>query len=60
MQLGMTAAEVLLEGDFEEPTVFVSESAWSSFFFDVAWDSTVMVIDAKRRRLDVLLAKDTD
>jgi hypothetical protein len=60
MQLGLTAAEVLLEGDFEEPTVFVSESAWSSFFFDVAWDYTVMVIDAKRRRIEVLLATDTD
>lgn len=60
MRLGLAAAEVLLDGDFDGPGVFVSESAWSSFFFDVAWDYTVLVIDAKRRRIDVLLATDTD
>ena len=60
MRLGLEAAEVLLEGDFERSTVFVSESSWSSYFFDVAWDLTVVVVDAKRRRIDVLMATDTD
>lgn len=60
MRLGLEAAEVLLAGDFEEPRVFVSQTAWSRFFHDVAWDYTWLVIEPRRRRIDVLLATDTD
>jgi hypothetical protein len=58
--LSSAAAEVLVAGDFDGAMVFISEAAWSEFFHDVAWDYTWLVVQPGRRRIEVLLATDTD
>ncbi|RZI56927.1 MAG: hypothetical protein EOP37_22325 [Rubrivivax sp.] len=60
MGLATNAAAFLLGGDFEESKVFVAHSAWSAFFFDVAWDYTCLVIQPANRKIHVVLATDTD
>lgn len=60
MELGYAAAEALLAEDFETPQVFVSNVAWSSFFCDVAWDYSLVVVRPADRHIEVLLATDTD
>jgi hypothetical protein len=50
-----------LSSDAHKPSwslALLSESAWSDFFFDVAWD--VSVIAVERPSITVLLATDTD
>ncbi len=60
LELGHAAAEALLAEDFETPQVFVSNVAWSSFFCDVAWDYSWVIVRPADRRIEVLLATDTD
>ncbi len=54
------AAESLLAGDFESPRVFVSCLPWSTFFYDVAWDYTWLIIRPSAKRIEVVMATDTD
>jgi hypothetical protein len=60
MKIADQAAESLLAGDFESPLVFVSGLPWSSFFYDVAWDYTWLILRPGDRRIEVILATDTD
>ena len=60
LELGHAAAEALLAEDFETPHVFLSNVAWSSFFCDVAWDYSWVIVRPADRRIEVLLATDTD
>lgn len=60
MELATAAAEAMLGGDFENTQVFIAHEAWSSFFCDVAWDYTCLVVQPDRRRIEVILATDTD
>lgn len=59
-RLGDGAAGEMVCDDYESTPVFMANVAWSDFFMDVAWDSTWVVIDAKRRLVHVILATDTD
>jgi len=60
MEVAGLAVESLLAGDFETPHVFVSYLPWSSFFYDVAWDYTWLIIRPAHSRIEVILATDTD
>jgi hypothetical protein len=60
MELATAVAEAMLGGDFDNTQVFVAHEAWSSFFYDVAWDYTCLVVHPSRRRIEVILATDTD
>ncbi len=54
----MGCAEAMMEG--EVGAVLIANTAWCDFFFDVAWDRTVVAVLPKQRRVKVLLATDTD
>lgn len=41
-------------------TVLLANTAWCEFFFDVAWDRSVVIVNATRNQVSVLLATDTD
>jgi hypothetical protein len=60
MKIADEAAESLLASDFESPRVFVSYVPWSTFFHDVAWDYTWLIIRPSDKRLEVVMATDTD
>lgn len=60
MEFSTAAAESILDGDFDNTKVFVAHQAWSSFFYDVAWDYTCLVVQPDKRRIEVILATDTD
>jgi hypothetical protein len=60
MKIAELAAEVFLAGDFDSPRVFVSCLPWSTFFHDVAWDYTWLIIRPDNKRIEVVLATDTD
>jgi len=60
MEIASQAAESLLAGNFQGPLVFVSCLPWSSFFYDVAWDYTWLIIRPADSRIEVILATDTD
>jgi hypothetical protein len=60
MKSAHDAAELLLAGDFENPLVFVSQIPWSTFFCDVAWDYTWLIVRPGDRRIEVIIATDTD
>ncbi|MGN6626233.1 MAG: hypothetical protein ACTHLN_06410 [Tepidisphaeraceae bacterium] len=50
-----------LYGDrFDEVLVLRSYKAWSSWFFDVAWDTTWLIVDKRHRIVSVLCRTDTD
>ena len=59
-ELGGKAASALIDNDYKNSLVFEAQSAWSYFFFGVAWDYTWVVLNKKTRLLHVLLATDTD
>jgi len=58
--LGDQAASDLIENDYENTLVFDSGKAWCSFFYDVAWDSTWVVLNKEKRLLHIIMATDTD
>jgi hypothetical protein len=60
MKCAQDAAESLLAGDFDNPQVFVSHTPWSTFFHDVAWDYTWLIARPGDRRIEVIIATDTD
>lgn len=50
-----------LIGDrYEDVRVDLSHAAWTPWFRDVAWDTTIVVTDRGRREVTVLLATDSD
>lgn len=59
-RLADAAAEELLVSDYDSALLFISHVAWSDFFFDVAWDSTWVLINTARQTVNVLLGTDTD
>lgn len=59
-KVGEKAAQELIANDYEDSLVLVNHVAWCSFFFDVAWDYTWVVLNKKTRLLHILMATDTD
>lgn len=59
-QIGESAANELIQNDFDNTLVYESNADWSDFFCDVAWDFTWIVLHKKTRVIHVLVATDTD
>lgn len=60
MVIADEAAELLVGGDFDGPSAFFSHLPWSTFFYDVAWDYTWIIVRPRDRRIEVIVATDTD
>lgn len=45
---------------FEDFEVHVSQSPWTGWFCDVAWDQTIVVLDRRDAEVTVICATDTD
>ena len=45
---------------YEQFAAFHSFAAWSEWFHDVAWDTTVVLVDLARRQVVLFAATDTD
>jgi hypothetical protein len=50
----------LIEDRHEDCEVYRSARAWSPWFFDVAWDTTWIIIDNRRMELTLMCVTDTD
>ena len=59
---GMSRAfvEAMLEQRRRGAPVFALEGAWTSWFYDVAWDASYVIIDPSARAWWILLMTDTD
>lgn len=58
--LAQQFCEDLFEDRYEDIIVFKIRSAWSDWFYDVAWDQTWIVIDKKDLIIWAILLTDTD
>jgi hypothetical protein len=58
--LGMRVTDALFGDRYLDIETFRCWKAWSSWFHDVAWDSTLVLIDRRLQAISVLVATDTD
>jgi hypothetical protein len=58
--LGERVAESLFGDRFDDVLVFRCWKPWSSWFCDVAWDGTTVLIDKRLQIVTVLVSTDTD
>ena len=59
-RIGEEAAVEMLSGDYDQTLIYQSGTAWSDYFFEVAWDHTYVTLDRTRKIAHVILATDTD
>jgi hypothetical protein len=59
-RLGNAEASELINEDYETSSYYTCGFAWSEFFHDVAWDSTLVIISKRERLIHAILATDTD
>lgn len=59
-QIAMDAIRELFGDRWEDLEYAKSNSAWTNWFFDVAWDSTLVVIDRAKSLVLLIVATDTD
>lgn len=59
-QLALEVCDAMFDRRFAEISVYESYSAWTPWFFEVAWDSTTVILDRRLRRLWILVITDTD
>jgi len=57
---GERVADALFGDRFSDVLVFRCDKPWSSWFFDIAWDATTVLIDKRRQIVTVLVSTDTD
>jgi hypothetical protein len=58
--LAAAAVEALTQNRFEDFRLDVSDEPWSPWFFDIAWDHTLVLTDFANAELTVLCITDTD
>jgi hypothetical protein len=58
--LGIRAADALFGDRYLDIETFRCWNAWSPWFHDVAWDSTLVLIDRRLQAISVLVSTDTD
>jgi hypothetical protein len=58
--LGARVCQALFGDRFNDVEVFRSRNAWSAWFFNVAWDSTFVIIDRRTQDVSLLFSTDTD
>ena len=56
----MRLSAALFGDRFDEVLVYHSYKPWSSWFYDVAWDASWIVIDKRSSTVDILCITDTD
>jgi hypothetical protein len=54
------AVHDLIEDRYEDFLLYHSEEPWSSWFFDVAWDQTWILVDKREAEVTVICTTDTD
>lgn len=59
-QIGIEVCKGLFGDRFNDVEVFATNSPWSSWFMDVAWDSTHLIIDRRNRNVSLIMSTDTD
>lgn len=59
-RIAADAARDLLQDRYEDFRVFHSDAAWTPWFFDVAWDSTWLLVDDANKEVTVFATTDTD
>ncbi|MEL6431645.1 MAG: DUF6183 family protein [Planctomycetota bacterium] len=58
--LARACADAMVDGRLDGANVFATNEPWCDFFYDVAWDVTLVTFVPQTRRLRVLIATDTD
>lgn len=58
--LATVAVDAVIGRRFEDFEVHVSQSPWTGWFCDVAWDQTIVVLDRRSAEITVICATDTD
>jgi hypothetical protein len=58
--LGMRVTDALFGDRYLDIETFRCWKAWSPWFHDVAWDSTLVLIDRRLQTISVLVSTDTD
>lgn len=59
-QLASSAVYELIQDRHEDFRVFYSDEAWTSWFLDIAWDRTWLLIDDSRLEATLLCLTDSD
>jgi hypothetical protein len=59
-QLAAAAARDLLQDRYEDFRVFFSDVPWTSWFFDIAWDVTWLLVDDANHEVTIIVSTDTD
>lgn len=59
-QIAADVVRELFDNRWEDLEYAKSHSAWTRWFFDVAWDSTILVIDRAKSVVVLVVATDTD
>ena len=59
-ELAFNAAVEVANGDLNNAKILYSGSAWSSFFYDVAWDHTIVVYLPAGNTINIIMATDVD
>lgn len=54
------AADEVVEGRYDDFVIYTTWGTWSPWFFDVAWDSTHLAIDMRKKQLTLLALTDPD
>ncbi|QEN89941.1 hypothetical protein FZC33_28125 [Labrys sp. KNU-23] len=58
--LALRFCDALFGLRFDEIAFHTSDTAWTDWFHDIAWDKTFVVLDKRHRRLFLLAVTDTD
>ncbi|MDF9554150.1 hypothetical protein P5757_15785 [Bacillus tropicus] len=59
-QLASDVCQYMFQDRYEDIKVFESDSPWTDWFYDVAWDVTWMVLDSREQKMWFICATDTD
>jgi hypothetical protein len=59
-QLGSAFVDAVVGARHEQFHVYLSHRAWSPWFFDLAWDSTYLLVDDADKAITLLCITDTD
>lgn len=58
--IAMRFSEYILEDRYTDVVIYNSYTAWSDWYFDVAWDYTWMIFDEPKKRFWIICLTDTD
>jgi hypothetical protein len=59
-RLGDGVADEWIQSRYDSSLLYIANSAWSDYFYDVAWDYTWVLINKSVGTIHVILATDTD